>query len=67
MIMETSSTFVKFCFLVLVVVWGNEVCVEAGGGTFDVTKYGAISNGETDNSKVVTSFFNIQSTLLQIF
>jgi hypothetical protein len=48
--MSSTSAFRFVCFMFLVA-WINEV----GAGTivFDVTKYGAVADGKTDNSKVI--------------
>lgn len=50
--MDSSLIFHNFCFLLLMLFWCNEVHVQAGG-TFDVTKYGAVADENTDNSKVI--------------
>ncbi|CAK9165343.1 unnamed protein product [Ilex paraguariensis] len=51
--MEMSSrlAFPMAFFLVLLLVWVNEVCGESN--TFNVKDFGAIADGETDNSKAL--------------
>lgn len=49
--MSSISVFRFVCFMFLVA-WITEVGA-AGKIVFDVTKYGAVPDGKTDNSKVI--------------
>lgn len=56
-----------FVFLILVIASHN-LCAritpttDYGGSTFDVSKYGAIGNGSTDDSEVYFYYFYILSS-----
>lgn len=53
--METKFIFQTIFLLVLIQLWCKEIRVRAGD-TFDITKYGAVADGKTDNSKVYKLF-----------
>jgi hypothetical protein len=63
--MGSISVF-RFVCLMFLVTWITEV--EAGNGVFDVTKYGAVADAKTDNSKVILAIskYAIRPAFLKI-
>jgi galacturan 1,4-alpha-galacturonidase len=52
--------FVRVLFLMFLLVWYTDARASNGYKVFNVKKYGAVSNGKTENNKVINkSFINL--------